>query len=307
MARFVLLPAPWDVDVDPERRQRRAVAIGIGVSLLIHALLLWLWVVVPNRNPEEESSPSPSGPLTVNIAAGDQPPPPPPPRVQPQPTPTPSTPDPVITAQRPSPQKTFTVPVRQKTPPPPQAETPPPPQAPPQDQPPPIDMMTQLNARRAQREEAERDAKGTEPSGGANGHDDPAAAAIARNLAASLHNGSRFDKGGGGVFTLRAYGYTQGEYVFRGWSNSYESNGTETIHVEKGSNETIQLAIVRSMIELIRKHYSGDFQWESQRLGRVITLSARAADQPGLEQFMLKEFFADDRRVFPEGDRRVSR
>ena len=45
------------------------------------------------------------------------------------------------------------------------------------------------------------------------------------------------------------------------------------------------------MIELIRTHYPGDFSWESRRLGRVVTLSARPQDSQELEAFLKKEFF----------------
>ena len=45
------------------------------------------------------------------------------------------------------------------------------------------------------------------------------------------------------------------------------------------------------MIELIRRYYQGDFNWESQRLDRIVTLSARTEDNAGLEEFMIKEFF----------------
>jgi len=48
---------------------------------------------------------------------------------------------------------------------------------------------------------------------------------------------------------------------------------------------------VRRMIELIRTHYKGDFKWESHRLDRVVTLSARPEDSEGLEDFLLREFF----------------
>ena len=63
------------------------------------------------------------------------------------------------------------------------------------------------------------------------------------------------------------------------------------IEVDAGLGGDIELAMVRRMIELIRTHYTGDFRWESHRLGRVVVLSARPADQPGLEEFLVKEFF----------------
>ena len=49
--------------------------------------------------------------------------------------------------------------------------------------------------------------------------------------------------------------------------------------------------IIRRMIELIRKHFKGDFNWESHRLNRVIVLSARIDDNDGLEDFLMLEFF----------------
>jgi hypothetical protein len=47
---------------------------------------------------------------------------------------------------------------------------------------------------------------------------------------------------------------------------------------------------VRRMIELIREHYQANFSWDSHRLGRVVTLSARKEDSVGLEDFLLNEF-----------------
>ena len=58
-----------------------------------------------------------------------------------------------------------------------------------------------------------------------------------------------------------------------------------------GRGRDVELAIVRRMIELIRTHYSGDFQWESNRLGRIVVLP-RGGRRPGLEEFLQKEFFA---------------
>ncbi len=56
--------------------------------------------------------------------------------------------------------------------------------------------------------------------------------------------------------------------------------------------EDIRLAIVRSMIRIIRRDYDGDFKWESRRLGNVLTLSARVEDTAGLESFLMQEFFS---------------
>jgi hypothetical protein len=55
------------------------------------------------------------------------------------------------------------------------------------------------------------------------------------------------------------------------------------------------MAVVRRIIEVIRDYEQEDFSWSSQRLGRVITLSARQADNAGLEEFMMQEFFSTPR------------
>ncbi|CAN5197534.1 hypothetical protein BH09PSE6_BH09PSE6_23840 [soil metagenome] len=300
MARFTLLPAPWDNDVDDERRRNRAIAVGLVVSIVFHAALLLL--VVPKRD-DEAPVQSTQGPLAVNLSDVRQPPAPTPPSepqaaVEPQRTPPPvvqpRTP-PVITARRPTPSQPFSVPRPAPAPEPPRQQ-PPEPQAQPA---PPGDMMSQIAANRARREAQERDARAANPaSGGGGGGADPAMAAINRNLA-TLNRGNSFDKSGtSGVFQLNSVGYAQAEFSFRGWNNHFNNSWSETIHVDKGSNENIQIAVVRRMIDLIRQHEQGDFEWESRRLGRSVTLSARTGDQAGLEEFLMKEFFSDDRRAW---------
>ena len=70
------------------------------------------------------------------------------------------------------------------------------------------------------------------------------------------------------------------------------------IHVEAAPVEDMQRAVVRRMIALIRRYHQQDFNWESQRLGRVVVLSARQADTAGLEEFLIAEFFASNGRSF---------
>jgi hypothetical protein len=45
------------------------------------------------------------------------------------------------------------------------------------------------------------------------------------------------------------------------------------------------------MIAIIREYEQEDFTWRSVRLGREVTLSARAVDNAGLEDFLMREFF----------------
>jgi hypothetical protein len=53
--------------------------------------------------------------------------------------------------------------------------------------------------------------------------------------------------------------------------------------------------MVRTMIEIIRREQPVEFVWDSERLGRTITLSSRLRDNGGLEDFMMLEFFDQKR------------
>jgi hypothetical protein len=101
---------------------------------------------------------------------------------------------------------------------------------------------------------------------------------------------------GGGVFQIQRLAYDYAEFLFYGWNKDIRRNTQQVIEVRKGGNSDIRIAVVRRMIVIIREHEQGDFVWESQRLGRKLTLSARARDTAGLEDFMMREFFEDDRR-----------
>ena len=104
---------------------------------------------------------------------------------------------------------------------------------------------------------------------------------------------------GGGVFGIQRMTSDYAEFVFYGWNKDIRRNTTQVIEVRKGGNSDIRIAVVRRMIVVIREHEQGDFVWESVRLGRNVNLSARARDNAGLEEFMMREFFGDDRRALP--------
>ena len=147
---------------------------------------------------------------------------------------------------------------------------------------PPVDMMAAINARREARQQAEAAlARGPhEPS-----DSEATEANINRNL--------RFTPGGGvgGVFQILSKSTRTAEFAFNGWQPDRDRRWREVIEVDAGLGGDIDRAIVRRMIQLIREHYTGDFRWESRRLGRVVTLSARPEDNEGLEDFLIKEFF----------------
>lgn len=97
---------------------------------------------------------------------------------------------------------------------------------------------------------------------------------------------------GGGIFQIVRVGYTEGEFLFFGWNKAIARNSRQLIEVQRGTHRSTEVAIVRRMIDIIREHEPGDFTWESRRLGRHLTLSARPQHDAELEAFLMKEFFA---------------
>ena len=161
--------------------------------------------------------------------------------------------------------------------PPPQPLPVPAPQAP-------FDMAALILANRERRRLAEAAAvrgAGREPS---------AAHGAEANLSRNLRTLARSD-GTGGVFQIRRMGAQTAEFAFNGWSRARPGQWRELIEVQAGPDGDLERAVVRRMIALIREHYTGDFTWESHRLGRVLVLSAAPEDNEGLEEVLLREFF----------------
>jgi hypothetical protein len=100
-------------------------------------------------------------------------------------------------------------------------------------------------------------------------------------------------KHGGGIFQITRLTYSNAEFLFYGWNKDIRRNTTQLIEVRKGEHSDIKHAVIRRMIGIVREHESGDFEWVSHRLGRVVTLSARASDNAGLEDFLMREFFGE--------------
>ena len=98
--------------------------------------------------------------------------------------------------------------------------------------------------------------------------------------------------GSNGIFEIKNMGLHSAQFSFKGWKNNNVSRAiSEYIDVDVPDGGDVKLAIVRKMIMIIRREYSGDFNWESHRLDRVIVLSARREDNSGLESFLMQEFF----------------
>ena len=96
---------------------------------------------------------------------------------------------------------------------------------------------------------------------------------------------------GGGLFEITRMSYDDGEFRFFGWHKDSGHRLPQVVEVRLGGNGDMRIAMVRRMIALIRETEQGDISWDSYRLGRIVQLSARPADNAGLEEFMMHEFF----------------
>lgn len=150
----------------------------------------------------------------------------------------------------------------------------------------PTDMMSFVNRQRERRRVAEA-SEGRERATGiareqGPSADETAAAIIKRNLQ---------QQGASGVFQITRKGVRLGAFLFRGWTTDASNARREFIEIDAGLNGDIERAMIRRMIELIRRYYTGNFNWESRRLGRTVILSAAPENNAELEDFLIQEFF----------------
>ena len=255
-------------------RISRNTSIAIVISLIIHAVILFF--VLPQLIKPNSVFPPPQA-LTITLNK-------PQPQKNSEPETKPESPKPepkhqkivkkvtppVMATQKPQSNNQFQVPTKQPEPPKPT----------PADQP--VDMMALVNANRQRRQSEEQSATAKERG---TPNEDQRDAVIKRNLA---------QEGTNGIFQVRDVGLHTAQLSFKGWKNNYNNARLEIFDVQAKPGETIELAIVRKMIVIIRKDYSGDFEWESQRLGHSITKSARIEDTAELEQFLMREMFQNN-------------
>ena len=289
----------------PTRNEIRIPVIWVAVvlSLLVH--LAALWEFLPPIRPLSMDGPDKSGmpPLSVRLTA-----PPgartpqsspqvaalPPPAPRPPPRPLRASPAPTIMAAVPRPRSDDAL----RVPPlaaPAQAIPAPPATVVPVER----DLSAYIAARRQARGEPEPSgAQGVAPN--APPVDDERARRdkiVADNLASvrtPTFGGE--PRNGGGLFQLRKLGLDEAEFMFFGWNKDIARKVNQRIVVERGNNPDIRIAVVRKIINIIRDQEKGDFRWQSLRLGRDLSLSARVEDSAELETFMLREFFETDSR-----------
>lgn len=154
------------------------------------------------------------------------------------------------------------------------------------------DMEARIAANRKRRGQAQPEPEESEQERGLRIARANIAGAQGRNGGAG--GGERNDSGG--IFSIVDQSSHSADIKFRGWNGNFKRNWLKQEHVELGAELDIETAIVKKMIELIRKEKPGDFVWDSQRLGRHVNLSARVEDTAELQAFLLKEFFPNYRR-----------
>jgi hypothetical protein len=300
--------------LDDSRNRRNGITIRITpiritllLSLLLHFAVLWTWWPDLKLKLQEPDAGKGNSPINVVLAPRASPPPAPPPSppvqaeapsppvkarpAKPAPRPAPRPSAPIVALNKPAPGAPPTPP-----PPPPAAKPAPQPQPPAPT--PSSDLAGYIEARRRAREaqQASLPSAPSAPPVTAPGED--ANARASRMLAGDIANDqqamrARTDPShSGGVFEVTRVGYRDAEFIFYGWNKEFRRNWATPIPVELGKNANMQIAIVRKMISIIREYEQGDFSWYSYRLGKSVTLSAAQRDNAGLEDFMMKEFFA---------------
>jgi hypothetical protein len=153
------------------------------------------------------------------------------------------------------------------------------------------DLLAYVDARRLAREQPAESRDASAPSQVENERQRANRLAMA-NLGEQKQITFGFDPSrSGGVFTIVHQSVDYAEFSFVGWNKDMGRRTKQLIEVRREGNGTIQLAVVRRMIAIIRMYEPVEFSWDSRRLGRTVVLSSRVRDSPGLEDFMLREFF----------------
>jgi len=279
-------PLPGRGPTVPQYGDRRTSRIGLFVTILLHLLLVSLYFYQPEK-PEKKARP-PDGSEVVYVAPLKKPSPPPPQKSTVKPTqPNKSTPRPRPTTPRverlPD---TITLPNEKPVE---VAKVEPPPEPKREEIPPDMDM-TEYIAKRRQARGATDPSTTTEESEAARGSRNALA-----NIAAINNRGRDDANESGGIFSISNKTFHSMDLKFRGWNPNFKRRWLTAVTVEQGSEPDVETAVVKKMIELIRREKSGDFEWDSHRLGKVITMSARPKDTAELQAFLMKEMFPEYR------------
>jgi outer membrane biosynthesis protein TonB len=267
----------------PQYGDRRTNRTGLAITILLHLLLVALYFYQPKKL--EKKARPPDGSEVVYVAPLSNPAKPPP---QKSTVRTPTKPS-KTTPRPPTPRvvrlpNTITIPDEKPVE---VAKVEPPPEPKREEIPPDMDM-TEYIAKRRQARGATDPSTSTEESEAARG----SRTALA-NIAAINNRGRDDANESGGVFSISNKTFHSMDLKFRGWNPNFKRRWLTSATVEQGSEPDIETAVVKKMIELIRREKTGDFEWDSHRLGKVITMSARVKDTAELQAFLMKEMFPE--------------
>jgi hypothetical protein len=271
----------------------RNTLLALLLSIVLHVLVLMFIVPKVNLNTAPKSTTIEVSLAPKKTAPVIEPVPTPAlPEIKPEPEPLSKEPRPKVIAQKPTikPSKPkaddFSVPETMTTPQPSPQQVPTTPKPEPRpNNDAPKDMSELIAQRRAQREAAESDAA----------RQNAAAAAAEQGPSEEAKRDARiknnFNNGTNGIFEITNLSNGNASFSFLGWTSSVSNARREFFDVEAKNGQDVRLVMIRRMIAIIRQHYQGDFDWESQRLGRTISKSARVEDSAELEDFLMQEFF----------------
>jgi hypothetical protein len=268
---------PLPASVTPTYDRRGSKRTGLVVTILLHLLLVAIYLFQPKTKQQKVAAPS--GGEIVWLAPGKPKPQQQAPKSAPKTRPHRTPPEQVQVQRLPD---TITLPhekhveVAREEPKKVVKEAP-------QE----VDMQAYIEARRKQRG-APEPSQATDESDEAKGMRNALA-----NIAAANNRGRDDSNETGGIFSISNRTFHSAELRFRGWNPSFKRRWLTQLTVEQGGEPDLETAVVKKMIELIRKEKTGDFEWDSHRLGKVVKLSARVQDTAELQAFLMKEMFAD--------------
>jgi len=259
----------------------RTLWVTIALSFLVHLVALLLVLEQTHLLTPGEGEGEPSEQLQVRLTSPPQPAPAP--AAEPAREVVAALPKPAR-APRPAAPKAppviaLTAPARPIPTPVPAPPTPPTPNRPAEG-----DLWSYLQARRRERGESEAPAVETPKA-------DPNAS-IAANLPSGATGVATPDPNkGGGIFEIKRMDYDDAAFLFFGWNKEMGRKTPQLIEVRKGNNSSMEIAVVRKMISIIREYSKEDFVWRSRN--HDVTLSARVADNAALESFLMHDFGFD--------------
>jgi hypothetical protein len=118
---------------------------------------------------------------------------------------------------------------------------------------------------------------------------------LARENIAAANKRGRGDNPDDGTIEVLNKTFNAADIKFNNWNVNFKRRWLQQVHVELGLERDIETAVIKRMIQMIRKEAPGDFTFDSHRMHRKVNLSGRVQDQAELEAFLFKEYFPDYR------------